>query len=230
MKRKLLCIILAASLILSVVMPGTALAAKGNAPAHPDTITEFGSTMTVTWVEDTLLYQNVLPLDSNYGVIPYEPEWIEFYGVPFDAAQLAWWQVVNRQMTGEVSGDLAGTFAVTYSGILDLMQHGMILGTLEIDTKPGTSRGVIYGTFEGFTAVTDAWLPEQGDSPWFVDVMFLGAIELSGGTGIYRHIEGDGNFGLDDPPIRLFLDEEGHVIGVEGSMTMTGTYTRGPKR
>ncbi|HUV44070.1 MAG TPA: hypothetical protein VMW13_04480, partial [Dehalococcoidales bacterium] len=49
MKRKLLCIILAASLILSVVMPGTALAAKGKA------FEDFGATGFITFIDDGIV-------------------------------------------------------------------------------------------------------------------------------------------------------------------------------
>ena len=41
----------------------------------------------------------------------------------------------------------------------------------------------------------------------------------------YKHIEGQGSFSTTQP-IQLIVDEAGHVIKIEGSMSMAGTYTK----
>ncbi len=221
MKKKLLCIVLAAALLLGILVPGTALA-NDNKPAPPKAVTEFMAEMTVTWIEDTILYVNVIPRYGDGSIIP--PEVLQTYNQPPDylpyPADMTW-EVINRQMTGVITGSFEGTITVTYSGILNVCQAGGISGSMVIDTRPGTNRGIIYGTFEGYTATVYY-------NPPIVKVIFLDDMVLSGGTGIYKHISGQGNFGTAEP-IQLTVDVAGHVIGIEGSMSMSGTYNRNTK-
>jgi len=214
MKKKILCIVLAAALLLGILIPGTALAAKGDKPSPPGAIKDFLAEMTATWIEDTNYYVNVFPLYDDGTIIPS--------GVFFVNPGLAMqWQVVDRQMTGEMTGSFEGTVTVIYSGLLDDFQAGPITGTIEIVTKPGKKHSIIYGTFEGFTAMDNY-------APPLVEVIFLGDMVLSGGTGIYKHISGQGSFGTAEP-IQLTVDVAGHVIDIEGSMSMSGTYTKSAK-
>lgn len=209
MKKRFILLSIVLCLVLLVATPGVALA-KGKAPALPKALTEFTAEMTVTEIDDTIIGGNVFPILDQYG-------------------NLVGWQVVGRQVRGEVSGDLEGTFVVTYNATLALNQQGLIEGTLEIDTKPGSKRGIIFGTLSGMTAVVGEGFDPVKMLPYF-DMMFVAdQLEFVGGTGIYRRIEGEGGFAAGyTNPIRVYLDplNPQHVIDVEGSMTLQGTYTR----
>ena len=69
--------------------------------------------------------------------------------------------------------------------------------------------------------------PEKGLA--YMDVIFSGSdLQLEGGTGIYRHIAGEGGFATETP-LRLYfdpMDPQRHVIEVEGSMELQGAYVR----
>jgi len=205
MKKYLIPVLICLALV--VTMPGVALA-KGKAPAPPKELTPFEVALTVTSIDDTVVGVNVLPVFDGVG-------------------ELTGWKVLGREVRGEVSGDLGGTFVVTYNADLDLNQQGTIGGTLMINTKPGTKRGMIFGTFSGITATVGGGIGPTGP---FIDVIFVAsALHLDGGTGIYRHIAGEGGFATVTP-LRLHLNPTNpfHVVEIEGSMAFQGAYVRVP--
>ena len=200
MKKYLVPVLICLALL--ATMPGVALA-KGH---HDTDVKHINATMRVTAIDDTALYQNVFPLDENYQVMQY----------PFDPADVAWWQVMDRTVEGKIRGKLKGTWEFTYSGLLNPQQAGTIDGSLTITTK----KGQIFALASGTTATIGSGVhPRKGP---YIDVVFaVDALSIAGGTGKYQGVSGEGYLGGYDQPIRLFLDETGqHVTGVKGKMKL----------
>jgi len=200
MKKYLLPALLCLALVLAT--PGVALADSGKCLSRTAQAVMF-----VNSIDDTVLYQNVFPLDQNYNVILY----------PFDPGDVVWWKVVNRTVGGKVVGSVIrlGTWAFTYSGLLDTTQAGDIDGSLVITTR----RGDIYAQASGSTAVIRAgWWPRKGP---FIDVTFnLDSLTITGGTGRFEGVSGTGTVGRPGERVRLFIDETGHVNSVMGKLTL----------
>ena len=63
--------------------------------------------------------------------------------------------------------------------------------------------------------------------PKIMTAEFKGTLEISAGTGVYSGASGKGTFGPNNrTPLTLYVSPDQHVENVEGSIKLTGTYSK----
>ena len=102
MKRRLLFISVILTIILTTLMPATALAAKP---------TSFNASGQINYIEATVIGDNVFP-----------------------AGDSGRWRVVSREIGGELTGDVSGSFLMIYNANIESTdtQSGNFHGTMEV--------------------------------------------------------------------------------------------------
>jgi len=130
MKKRLLFISLAVALVLTTLVPATALARGWWSPPQPPRAQRFNALMTPTEIDPTVI-GTAWPVrdDPKTNVWPIV-DLVE--GKP----TVVGWIVDGRTVYGGVSGNFNGTANFTYGGILDTLQSGSMEGVLAIQTGP----------------------------------------------------------------------------------------------
>ncbi|MCX6012842.1 MAG: hypothetical protein NTV30_05420, partial [Chloroflexi bacterium] len=169
----------------------------------------------ITDFEAAVYGENVIPiLDENYNIVG--------------------WNVIDRSIYGTVSGDLRGTFVITYSGTLDLFEQGDIAGTLQINTTSGNGNR-IYSSFSGSTYLLNDIDPVWGPIPYvdengyyFAIAFITDQLTINGGTGTYKRATGSGSFAAGpENPVKAYFDETGYPQVQNGSaLNLVGTLIR----
>ena len=150
MKRRILFISLVLVLMLTALVPSTALAAK------PQTFNAGGA---IDYIEATVIEDNAFPA-GNSGR----------------------WRVVDREIAGELSGDVSGRFVMTYKANIE-----------SADTQAGNFNGVLdVGEYSfkvnGKTQPVEviAWLV-PGQIPYLLQLTMAGHWSTQGarGSGVF---------------------------------------------
>ena len=197
MKRKLLCIILAACLVLSVVMPATALAAKGKA------FDDFGATGLITFIDDGI----VKPAGQSDRWIVSERIVVGEF-LPFNSL--------------EDPMSVTGPFTMTYKTNVDSEQAGtfhgeLVSGELVFKVRGKSEMGdVVLGAYEFFPVLV--LNPPGSDPPYdfieCVPVIFL-ALNTSGGWTLIEGAKGNGTYeGTTIVAIGTEGDYANHIVGI----------------
>lgn len=172
MKKKGLVFSVILALLLTVLMPTTAFAAKP-LPVHAE-----GA---ITSIEDTVIGENVFP-----------------------AGDSGRFRVVDRVISGGLSGDIAGDFILTYKANVDLLtQAGNLHGTLTTGDYTFKINGAI--------------------APLEMVPTIYGYLPMLTITGHWSRPGGPGN-GTFGAWVVFIPDEYGHVVWIiDSSFTMDGT-------
>ena len=138
MNKRLLFISLALALVLTTLVPATALAAK------PE---PFEASGTITYISP---------------------------GTVFPAGQSDRWVVVERELTGELSGDISDDFTMTYKANVEsvVTQAGNLHGTLEAGDYVLKVNGKIQpldleATTPEWVQLTEDWYVPSPDPPYY---------------------------------------------------------------
>jgi hypothetical protein len=127
MRRKLIVLALAITLVLTILTPMTVLATG----AKPPPAKHFSIIMTPTNIDDTSL-GTVWPVrDSAATNVWPIIDMVTSDGTP--APTIVGWIIEGRSIYGTIDGDMKGNFTFTYGGIVDILQSGSIqgIGTLQ---------------------------------------------------------------------------------------------------
>ncbi len=175
MKKRVLFLSLALVLILTVLMPSAALAAKPQ---------DFQATGYINYIEDTNVGDNAFPA-GNSGR----------------------WRVIDREIGGELSGDISGSFILTYKA------------NVELETQAGNLHGILETGEYSFRVNGKIQPLTMEPSPLGFDLPVLTI------SGHWTHIgkgRGQGNF---TARVQFIPDEYGHVVMiVASSFEMDGKW------
>lgn len=179
MKKRLLLISLML-VLLTALMPATALAAK------PPPLSAAGE---INYIEATVIGDNVFPA-GNSGR----------------------WRVVSREMGGELSGDINGSFLLTYKANIESTetQAGNLHGDLEVGSYVFKVNGKIQPLeLVGIIEIAPGFYAPK------LKLAINGHWSLSGG-------QGNGDF---DAWVVFIPDASGHVASIlASSFTMDGKW------
>ena len=134
-------------------------------------------------------------------------------GTAFPAGNSGWWRVVERQIFGTVSGDIAGDFTMTYKGVFKLAtQEGNLNGMLMVEGDRSYVLKV-NGKSEPLEFV-----PAQ--TPY--GIISLPRLTIHGHWTFTEEAPGNGNF---DAWV-IFIPANGGHVGdiIASAFTMTGHY------
>jgi len=175
MKRRMLFISLALVLVLTVLIPGAALAAKSQ---------PFYAAGVITGIEDTVIGDNAFP-----------------------AGESGRWRVVDREITGQLSGDVSGDFIMNYRANVELAtQAGNLHGDLVMDGASFKVNGKIQPL-------------EMVPTPLGID---LPKLTITGHWNLDGKGPGNGNF---EAWVIFVPDEYGHVVMIiASSFVMEGKW------
>lgn len=219
--RKLLVIGVFLALCLAVLVPAATMA--GSAGTEEATATKsFNAVLTPSamdatkiapfpnypWPKRETADTNVWPIVDVY--LPNTP--------------VTGWIVNGRSIYGNTTGDASGPFTFTYGGIVDVMQSGSIQGAVVIQTAQGT----LYVTAVGGskTKIIDVYTTQPTIIPKTLSAEFSGLYAMEAGTGIYSKLKGVGRFyPYAGKPLILHLSPDQHVLSIEGSIKMSGSYS-----
>ncbi|MCK4863347.1 MAG: hypothetical protein KAS25_03575 [Dehalococcoidales bacterium] len=175
MKRRMLFISLALVLVLTMLIPGTALAVKPQ---------PFYAAGVITGIEDTVIGDNAFP-----------------------AGESGRWRVVGRDITGQLSGDVSGSFVMTYKANVELAtQAGNLQGNLVMDDASFKVNGKIQPL-------------EIVPTPLGID---LPKLTITGHWNLDGKGPGNGDF---EAWVIFVPDEYGHVVMIiASSFIMEGNW------
>ncbi|MBI2860349.1 MAG: hypothetical protein HYX91_02430 [Chloroflexi bacterium] len=132
------------------------------------------------------------------------------------------WNVADRWVLGyivPVTGNIGGMASMTYDANVNSAQVGTFRGTLLIfqdidgDLQPDDVTG------DGVPDTISALVEGRTGSSSPIQYSVAGSLTIMGGTGAYAGIQGTGRLSGD---YALVLDAGGHVVGVEGTLTISG--------
>jgi hypothetical protein len=127
-------------------------------------------------------------------------------GTVFPAGESGRWVVVERELTGTLSGDVSGNFTMTYKG------------NVELATQAGNIRGILQSNEYVFQVNGKIQPLEWLGTPYASPAM----LTLSGHWTVTTGAQGQGNF---DAWAMFIPTPEGHVGTIlASSFTMTGQW------
>ncbi len=174
MKRRMLFITLALVLLMTMLVPGAAL-------AKPQTFYAGG---VITGIEDTIIGENAFP-----------------------AGESGRWRVVGREITGELSGDVNGSFIMTYKA------------NVELATQAGNLQGDMIVGDESFKVNGKIQPLEMVPTPLGID---LPKLTITGHWNMDGKGPGNGDF---EAWVIFVPDEYGHVVMIiASSFVMEGKW------
>jgi len=152
-----------------------------------------------------------VPLEANGTITSITP------GDVFPAGESGRWRVVERDITGNLSGAISGDFTMTYKANVELAtQAGNLHGTLEA----GESVLNVNGKIEPL--VFAGWYLPPGVHPAYPDGIPLYKLTISGHWNFLEGATGQGDF---DAWAIFVPTPEGHVAFIAASsFKLTGKW------
>jgi hypothetical protein len=167
MKRRILFLSLALVLLLTVLIPGAALAAKPQ---------PFNATGSINGIEDTVVGENAFP-----------------------AGESGRWRVIDREIYGELAGDVNGGFVMNYRANVELATQA---GNLHGDMTVGDTAFKVNGKIQPL---------EMVPTPLGFD---LPKLTITGHWNLDGKGPGNGDF---EAWVIFIPDEYGHVVMIVAS-------------
>jgi hypothetical protein len=196
MKKKLLCVMLAASLVLSVVIPGTALAAKGKA------FDDFEATGEITEIDEGTVFPA-----GNSGRWRVTERHILGVFTAGDIAGASYVMTYKANVDSEQTGTFHGELRVDELGL-----SFKVRGKSEMGDE-------VMGSYDFFPVlVPNPDYPDTSPDPYIVaglvPVVFR-ALNTSGGWTLVEGAKGNGIYeGTTIVAIGTEGDQAGHIVGI----------------